>query len=473
MKTENIEDIYELSPIQKGILFHSLFAPEFGLYFFQMPFVLRGHLNLEAFESAWQQVIARHTILRTGFYWEDINKPLQVVYREIQIPLKEYDWRGIDPIEQQEKLKSFLESDRKRGFDMSQECLMRLSLFRLADDFYQFVWSRHFIILDGWSVPIVLKEVIQIYEELCHGKEVSLVPSIPYRNYINWLQQDISEAKTFWCQALSGLKAPTSLKNLDVENLSNQEEIYEERRIILSTTTTTALHSLARQHQLTLSTLFQGAWAILLSRYSCEKKVLYGCTVAGRPIELLTDNPLVGLFVNSLPVWVSVDAEEPLLVWLKQLQIQLVEMRQYEWTPLVDIQGWSEVPHSLPLFESILVYENAPVDKILQEWQGSFEVSNSSIVSDSATLYKTNYPLTIAVYPSSEDFAIAINYDFCRFDVATINRILADFQTLLKSMVGNPQACLQDLSLLTERQKRLSSMLEKEIIFNFDLALSN
>ncbi len=474
MKTENIEDIYELSPIQKGILFHSLFAPEFGLYFFQMPFILRGHLNLEAFECAWQQVIARHTILRTGFYWEDINKPLQVVYREVQIPLKKHDWREIDSTEQQQKLKSFLESDRKRGFDMSQECLMRLSLFCLAEDVYQFVWSRHFVILDGWSVPIVLKEVIQIYEEVCHGNEISLVPSIPYRNYIDWLQkQDISEAKEFWRQALSGLKAPTSLKNLDVENLTNQEEIYEEQRITLSAKTTAALHSLARQHQLTLSTLFQGAWAILLSRYSCEKKVLYGCTVAGRPIELLTDNPLIGLFVNSLPVWVSVDAEKPLLVWLKQLQIQLVEMRQYEWTPLVDIQGWSEVPHSLPLFESILVYENAPVDKILQEWQSDIEVSNSSIISESATLYKTNYPLTIAVYPSSEDFTLAINYDFYRFDVATINRILLDFQTLLESMVINPHICLQDLlvSLLTERQKHLTSMLEKEVIFNFDLVV--
>jgi hypothetical protein len=474
MKTENIEDIYELSPIQKGILFHSLFAPEFGLYFFQMPFVLRGHLNVAAFEQAWQEVVARHTILRTGFYWQDINKPLQVVYRKVQITLDEEDWREIDPSQQQQQLKSFLESDRQRGFDMSQECLMRLSLFRLADDCYQFVWSRHFIVLDGWSVPIVLKEVIQIYEGLCQGQQVSLVPSIPYRHYINWLQkQDLSEAETFWRQALNGLKAPTSLQNLDTKNLFPQEEIYEERHITLSATTTEALYSLARQNQLTPSTLFQGAWAILLSRYSCEKKVLYGCTVAGRPIELLTEKPLIGLFVNSLPVWVSVDAEKSLLAWLKQLQIQLVEMRQYEWTPLVDIQGWSQVPHSLPLFESILVYENAPVDKILHEWQGSVKVANSSIISDSATLYKTNYPLTIAVYPGSEDFAIAINYDFYRFDVATINRILADFQTLLESMVNHPHSCLQDLSLLTEREKRLTSMLEKEVIFNFDLALSN
>ncbi|MBW4556600.1 MAG: non-ribosomal peptide synthetase [Trichormus sp. ATA11-4-KO1] len=473
MKTENIEDIYELSPIQKGILFHSLFAPELGLYFFQMPFVLRGHLNVAAFEQAWQEVAARHTILRTGFYWEDINKPLQVVYREIQITLDEHDWREIDSSQQQQQLKSFLESDRQRGFDMSQECLMRLSLFRLTDDCYQFVWSRHFIVLDGWSVPIVLNEVIQIYEGLCQGKQVSLTPSIPYRHYINWLQkQNISEAEVFWRQALHGLKTPTSLQKLNAKNLSPQEAKYEEQRITVSTATTTALQFLARQHQLTLSTLFQGLWAILLSHYSGEKKVLYGCTVAGRPIELVREEPLLGLFVNSLPVWVDVDAEQFLLVWLKQLQKQIVEMRQYEWTPLVEIQGWSEIPRSLPLFESILVYENAPVEKILQEGHSIIDISNSSIFSDSSTFYKTNYPIAIAVYPGSS-FCIGIDYDFRRFDAATITGILQHFDILLQNIINHPEVRIQELSLLTDREQNISVMLEKQIIFNFNLTACN
>ncbi|MBN3951424.1 MAG: non-ribosomal peptide synthetase [Nostoc sp. NMS7] len=467
MKTENIEDIYELSPIEKGILFHSLYTPEFGIYFFQMPFVFRGHLNLTAFEQAWQQVIERHTILRTGFYWEDINKPQQVVYRQVRVPLEQQDWRDIDLESQQEQLKSFLESDRKRGFDLSQECLMRLTLICLSEDFYQFIWSRHFLIIDGWSVPLVLKEFVQLYEGLCQGENVSLVPSIPYRKYIDWLQkQDIASAETFWRQTLSGLKTPTFLKYLDVENLSSQKEIYEEQRIYLSPATTDALQSLARQHHLTLSTLFQGAWAILLSRYSCENQVVYGCTVAGRPIELVTEEPIIGLFVNTLPVWVNVNPEQSLLVWLKQLQEQLVEMRQYEWTPLVDIQGWSEVPRSLPLFESILVYENAPIDRVLRDWQGSLEVENATIFSNSSSFYKTNYPIAIAVYPGS-NFCIGIDYDFRRFDTATITGILQHFEILLQDIVTHPEANLKDLSLLTSKQQHLASKLEKEVAFNF------
>lgn len=472
MNTENIEDIYELSPIQKGILFHSLYAPELGLYFFQMPFILRGQLNLEAFVLAWQQLAARHTVLRTSFYWEDINKPLQVVNRQVNVPLEQQDWRELNPSEQEKQLKSFLERDRTLGFDLTQAPLMRLTLIRLTDDSYQFVWSRHFLIIDGWSVPLLLAEVIQLYEALCQSRDVSLLPSIPYRSYIDWLQQqDLARAEAFWRQTLKGLKVPTPLTHLDIDSdidsLSNQVERYEEQQIYLPAATTAALHSLSRQHKLTLSTLFQGIWAILLSRYSCENEVVYGCTVAGRPIELVREEPIVGLFVNSLPVWVKIEPEQSFLLWLKQLQAHLVEMRQYEWTPLVEIQGWSEVPRNLPLFESILVYENAPIDATLESWKGSIEISNSTIFSNSSTFYKTNYALTIAVYPDTV-FRIAINYDFRRFDINTINNILTDFSILLQEIVERPHTRLQDLLLLTVSDRQLVSSLETAATFDFE-----
>jgi len=474
MNTENIEDIYELSPIQKGILFHSLYAPELGLYFFQMPFILRGQLNLEAFVLAWQQLAARHTVLRTSFYWEDINKPLQVVHRQVTVPLEQQDWRELDSTEQEKRLKSFLERDRALGFDLAQAPLMRLTLIRLSDKSYQLVWSRHFLIIDGWSVPLLLAEVIQLYEALCQSRDASLLPSIPYRNYIDWLQQqDLAQAEAFWRQTLKGLKVPTPLTHLDIDSdidaLSNQAGRYEEQQIYLPAAIAAALHSLSRQHKLTLSTLFQGVWAILLSRYSCENEVVYGCTVAGRPIELVREEPIVGLFVNSLPVWVKVEPEQSFLAWLKQLQAHLVEMRQYEWTPLVEIQGWSEVPRNLPLFESILVYENAPVDATLESWKGSIEISNSTIFSNSSTFYKTNYPLTIAVYPDP-GFRIAINYDFRRFDIDTINSILTDFNILLQEIVEHPHTLLQDLLLLTVSDRQLVSTLETAATFDFEFA---
>lgn len=447
MKAENIQDIYELSPAQQGILFHSLYSPESGVYFVQIRFTLHGLLNVVAFDRAWQQVVARHTALRTSFYWESLDKPLQVVNLKVKVSLEQHDWRGIAPVEQQERLDAFLESDRKQGFDLSQAPLMRLTLIRVADNSYQFVWSQHHLILDGWSTVLVLKEVVELYDGLSQGKDLTLTPSRAYGDYIAWLQQqDLSKAEMFWRQALGGIQAPTPLIGLDADNLSNQEEKYDEQLLKLSAETTAAVQSLARQHQLTLNTLVQGAWALLLGRYSGEEDVVYGSTVSGRPADLVGAELMVGLFINTLPVRVKVDAEQSLLVWLRQLQGQLVEMRQYEYSPLVEIQGWSEVPRGVPLFESIVVFENYPVDRSLLERKANLEIQYVS------SFEKTNYPLTLTVLPGSE-LKFAVSYDRRRFDRATITRMLGHFQTLLQGMVTNPKMFLKDLPLLTETEE--------------------
>lgn len=461
LQIENVEDIYELTPVQQGILFHSLYAPELGLYVFQTQFTLQGELNLEAFERAWQQVIARHTILRTSFHWQDLEQPLEVVCKKVKVPIQQQDWRGIDTHEQQRQLKSFLASDRNCGFDLSQIPLMRLNLFHLADDYYEFVWSRHFIIADGWSIPLILGEVVQIYEALCQGQNEYLAPSTPFRNYIQWLQQqDLSQAEVFWRQLLKGVKTPTPLSNLYIDGLSHQEEKYDDRQITLSVETTSALYSFARQHRITLNTIIQGAWAFLISHYSGREEVIYGCTVSGRPPELAGAESIVGMLVNTLPIRVKVDAQMPLLVWLQQLQAQLLEIRQYEYTSLVELQAWSQVPRGVSLFDSIVVFENLPVPEALREGERSIQVPNST------NFYKINYPLTLVVVPGSP-LVIGINYDFNRVDIATINGILAQLNILLENMVANPHVSLGDLELLTEREKQITLMLEKEAIFNF------
>lgn len=464
MLTENIQDLYELSPVQQGLLFHSLYASELALYFTQVGFTIHGDLNVVAFERAWQQVVARHTVLRTSFYWEEIDKPLQVVYRNVKVPLEQQDWRGIDPVEQHKHLNSFVKCDRNRGFDLSQVPLIRLTLIRLDNHSYQFVLSTHMIILDGWSTPLVIKEVVEFYITFCQGQDTPLVPGSTFRDYIAWLRkQDSSKAEKFWRQMLKGVKAPTPITNLDVDNLSSSEEKFDELQIKLSKANTTKLQSLARQHHLTINVLLQGVWALLLSRYSCKNEVVYGCTVSGRPVDLEGSESMVGWLVNTLPVRVKVDAEQYLMPWFKQLQEQLVEIRQYEYSALVDIQRWSEMPQGMPLFESIFVFENQPMDMILQESQ---ERNLNINITDSINFYKTNYPLNLVGYPGSE-LRIGISYDFRRFDAATITGILRHFEILLQSMATNPQVRIQDLSLLTEQERQITLMLEKQVIFNF------
>lgn len=447
MKADNIQDIYELSPLQQGILFHSLYAPESAVYFVQLCYSLKGNFNVVAFEQAWQELVNCHSVLRTAFYWENLEKPLQVVHREVEVSLIQHDWRDINPNDQSEKLQEFLKSDRTCNFDLTQPYLMRLNLIRCTHDSYFFVWSKHHLILDGWSTALVLKEVVEIYQSLCQGKNLPLVLESHFGNYISWLQQqDLNKAKEFWQQSLQGFTAPTPLINLNNEKLSNQPGKYNQQVIKLSQTTTAALQSLARQNQLTLNTLVQGAYALLLSRYSRETDVVYGVTVSGRPADLVNAESIVGMFINTLPVRVKIDAEESLLSWLRKLQSQLLEIRQYEYSPLVEVQGWSEVPRGLPLFESILVFENYPVDRILKELQGNLKVQSISAVDN------TNYPLTVTVIPG-EELEIVIDYQSDRFDFATIHRMLGHLQTLLQGMVNNPQSEIKDLSLLRDTEK--------------------
>ncbi|HCF30472.1 MAG TPA: non-ribosomal peptide synthetase, partial [Cyanobacteria bacterium UBA11049] len=440
MNKKNIENIYPLSPTQQGILFHTLYAPKSGVYVVQSCYTFSKTLNIAAFKQAWQQVINQYPILRTCFYWKQHKEPFQVVNRNVHLPWQQYDWQEFPISEQPKRLEAFLQADRQQGFDVSQAPLMRLTLIQVAKETYHFIWSSHHLILDGWSGALVLQQVFQAYEALCNGQVVSLPRCRPYADYIAWLQQqDLSQAEAFWRKLLQGFTAPTQLR---VSRSANGTTGYNEQSLKLSPATTAALQSLARQHKLTLNTLVQGAWAILLGRYSGEEDVVFGATSAGRPPALVGSESMVGLFINTLPVRMQVSGDELLIPWLQKLQAQQVEAQQYEYSPLVQVQGWSEVPRDLPLFESILVFENYPVDASLKEWATEMQIHEIRSVET------TNYPITIKAALSTE-LSLEIVGDRSRFDAATITRMLGHLQTLLEGMVANPHQSLCSLPLLT------------------------
>jgi len=445
MNGENIEDIYELSPMQHGLLFHTLAAPNSGVYFEQLSCTLQGNLDIAAFKRAWQKVVDRHPILRTAFYWQDLDRPYQVVYREVDLPIAQQDWRELSAIEQQQRLEVFLQSDRDRGFELSQAPLMRLALIRLADDTYQFIRSHHHILLDGWSWSLLWKEIHAFYQAFSQNRDLNLELPRPYREYIAWLQeQDFSKIEIFWRQKLKGFAAPTPLmEGAGTKTLQpSAGEDYDRQRISLPITATAALQSLARQHQLTLNAVVQGAWALLLSRYSGEEDVVFGVVTSGRPAELAGVESMVGLFLNALPLRVQVPRDISVVPWLKQLQSQQVEVRQYEYSTLVQIRAVSEIPSDQPLFESILVFNNYPIDA--SKWQ----LSESIGASNYGTFEKTNYPLTVVVEPGSE-LKLEIAYDTRRFDAVAIARMLGHFQTLLEGMAANQNQRLAEIPLLT------------------------
>ena len=449
MKAENLEDLYRLSPLQQGILFHTLYSPKSGVYIEQSVFTAHGDFHISAYERAWQTVIDRHPILRTSFFWEGLDNALQVVQQAVKMPITQYDWRGLSSSEQQDRMEAFLKEDQSRGFELSNAPLMRIALILQSNDTYQIVWSRHHLLLDRWSRSLVLQELLAFYDAYRQGNELHLEKSRPYGDYIEWLQQqDTSQAEAFWRQTLKGFTSPTPIMVDGTPGNSHfAERIYSEKRIRLSTETTAGLQSLARQHRLTLNTVLQGAWALLLSRYSAEEDVVFGATVSGRSADLTGVESMVGLFLNTLPVRIQVRPESSVLSWLKPIQDSQVDLREYEYSTLIDIQGWSDVPRGLPLFESILVFENIPATVSFKAAGG-----NSEIYSAGGAGARTDYPLTILILPSAE-LTIDIVYDLTRFSPDVIARMLEHFRIILEGIATSPSLPLSHLPLLTDAEQ--------------------
>ncbi|MEH2196828.1 amino acid adenylation domain-containing protein [Nostoc sp.] len=448
-KAKDIEAIYPLSPMQQGMLFHTLYQPESRIYFEQFRFTLHGDLNKSAFEQAWQQVVQRHSALRTLFVWKNRKQPVQVVRKQVNLPWINRDLRLLSTEEQQTQILSFLNIDKEQSFELDKAPLMRFVLFQLADETYHFIWSFHHILLDGWSWPIIFKEIFAFYDSINKNQQLYLTPTRSYRDYINWLQQqDLSSAEEFWRRTLEGFTASTPLVvEQAVGQIAHQQTSYI-RHQHLSAEATATLKSFAQQHHLTLSTLVQAGWALLLSRYSGESDVVFGATVSGRPHNLSGVESIVGLFINTLPVRIKIPETADLLPWLVQLQQEHIEREQYSYTSLVDIQGVSEIPRNQPLFESIVVFENYPVNATLQALPGNLRIG------DRQALGETNYPLTVVAIPSDE-LVIKINYDRDRFDADTIDRMIGHLLTLLQGITTNSHRNIGELPLLTPAEQDL------------------
>ncbi|MGH7835582.1 MAG: condensation domain-containing protein, partial [Candidatus Binatia bacterium] len=341
---ESIEDRYPLSPLQHGMLFHSLYAPRSGVYIEQLDCGLHERLDVPAFKRAWERTAQRHSILRTAFRWEGLDEPVQEVRRRVTLPWEEHDLRRLSPEQQEAELAAYVKVDRERGFELTQAPLMRLTLFRLDEVDYRCIWTCHHTLLDGRSYIIVLKEVFSFYEAFCAGRDLQLDDPIPYRAYIDWLRrQDPNGSKSFWRNTLKDFVTPVTLGVERSRSADSGQEpaAFGKQAIRLSATLTGDLRSFARQHDLTPNTVFQGAWALLLNRYSGREDVVFGATRAGRYGTVERAGEMVGLFINTLPVRVAVPGDMGLLPWLKELRAQWRALRDYEHSSLVKVQEWS------------------------------------------------------------------------------------------------------------------------------------
>ena len=449
MKMKNVQDLYPLSPMQQGMLFHCLLQEKAPVYFEQSCLNLQGSLDKEALKRAWDKVFVRHSILRTAFLWEGLEKPLQIVRAKVSLPWSELDWRHMDADQQERQLKAFLVKDREQGFQLGQAPLLRLNLIRVGEQSYHFIRSYHHLLLDGWSVSLLLGEVMTYYEAFRLGRDLDLGRPRPYRDYINWLEkQGLTQAEDYWRKLLRGFRETTPLPFVS-SAAKKDKEGFEEVKAQISEEIADELRAFARRHELTISKLFQAAWGLLLSHYLQVPDVVFGATVSGRRIDLSGIESMIGLFINTLPVRIRGHHNGTVLQWLKQVMAE--DSGNYEYSPLAQVQSWSDAPRGNALFESILVFENFPGTTAAADGEKEKEEQGPSLRIGNARIFEnTNYPLNLAVRPA-ESITTMLLFKSDRFPAELMTQMLDHLRSLLIQFVRQPGASLAELSLVSSR----------------------
>jgi amino acid adenylation domain-containing protein len=439
MKTADVEDIYELSPLQHGILLHSQHGADTDMYVAQRSFRVHGRLDAAALTAAWQHVMSSYAVLRTSFHWEQLEKPLQVVHRTTRTAPDFLDWRAVPRAEQPQRLATFLEQDRSSRFAPETAPLTRLSLISLSDDEHELVWTHHMIILDGWSAPMVMRALIVSYRALLAGETPPAVAGPPYRRYIDWLQQqDAGRAEQYWAGTLDGVQPTLLSPQPATDSLAAGTEVAE-HHVVLDGPTATALRETAARCRVTLNTVFQAAWALLLAQRTGTDDVMFGVTTSGRPAELPRIDTMAGLLINTLPLRLEVPERQSLGEWLRTVQDRLTELRRYEYTPLSRVKKLAGSRPGDEIFGSVLVFDSFPKLVDVDTMAGRLEFGAGSAFE------KTSEPLTVMVSAESE-VALRFLYHLGRFSPAGMAAIADHFGTVLRALVATPQTAVGDLA---------------------------
>ncbi|GGU80084.1 hypothetical protein GCM10010275_13480 [Streptomyces litmocidini] len=473
-----LEDVLPLTPLQEGMLFHALYdSAAVDVYTTQFVFALEGTVDLPALRAAVAALLRRHANLRAGFLHEELDQPVQVVAAEVSVPLTEHDLTpppgiGLAPGAgtAEDRLQDFLAEDRLRRFDLTAPPLMRFALLRTGPARYRLVMTCHHILLDGWSMPLLVRELFTLYAH--RGDDAALPRTTPYRDYLAWLAgQDRTAALDVWRTALAGVEAPTLLAGRggpaaarpdprdpagrgDTEDSRPGGAALPETLVLeLDEAVTRRLRATARDHRLTLNTLLQGAWGLLLARLTGRTDVVFGTTVSGRPPELPGAESMVGLFINTVPVRVRTLPGETTGELLARLQDEQGRLLGSQFVGLTELR---EVTDLDELFDSLLVFENYPLDAeaLSTARQGLPGLTVTGVEGTDAA----HYPLTLTVAPGDR-LRVTFGFRAAVLDRTGVARIVERLRRLLVTLSeGGLDRPADTLSVLLdgERQELLT-----------------
>ncbi|MFE2756327.1 amino acid adenylation domain-containing protein, partial [Actinosynnema sp. NPDC059335] len=417
----DVEDVYPLTPLQAGMVFHSLVEP--GAYVDRTRLVLDGVTDPAALARAWQRVVDRTPVLRTSVVWEQVDRPVQVVHRRVELP-----------VTRAEEV-----SDR---FDLTAAPLLRVGVTPLAGDRVEVVWTSHHVLLDGWSTAQVFAEVLEQYRAITAGDAPDLPARRPFRDYLGWLaEQDPAEAEAHWRSVLSGVDGATPLPFDRLPTGEHGTRRTEVVRLALTPGESAALRDTARRHGLTVNTVVQGLWALLLSRHSGEQDVVFGSTVSGRPAELPGVESMIGMLINTVPTRVVVDGDMPAAQWLRDLQAGQSESRRFDYVSLAQVRQWV----GGPLFDSAVVFENYPLSEVTE--------TTGVRVRDVDAEEGTNFALTLVAH-LTDHLAARLLYDAELFDEGTARRLATHLGVLLRGLAEDAERPVRALPMATDEELR-------------------
>ncbi|MCP5103560.1 MAG: amino acid adenylation domain-containing protein [bacterium] len=448
-----VEDIYALAPSQQSMIFHHLYSPDSSVTVEQQVFVIGTALNINAFRQVWQTLLDRHAGFRASFHWQGLEEQVQVIHRGIEVPFEVLDWQHLSAGQRESRIFQFLEEDRRKGFDLSEAPLMRVFVIRLEESLYSVVWTHHHLLLDGWCRGILMREIARLYDAYARGQESALEPTPPFKRYIRWLKkQDPEKSEEFWRDYMNGFKAPILIsKNLPYRNDPSETRPYGEIRHECSSNENRRLSALSKRHKITLNTLLQGAWALLLSHYSGEQDIVFGATVSGRPAELEGALDMIGCFMNTVPMRVSVDPSGAIGPWLQDIQLNHTRVRKFEYTSLAEIRSCSEVPRVsalYDLYETIVVFENYPFD--FDEEAGQLGAATGGARLEE----QMDYPLTLYIIPGAQ-LSFKLLFDSRFFNETVVQQLMAHLLHILEHIAGHEDNYLGQIPTVTPADSRL------------------
>ncbi len=450
---ENVEDILALSSMQEGLLFHHLKENEDDLYFEQLSIQITGDVNFSAFNRAWNAVVENNEMLRTIFAWKKLNRPVQIVLKEIDIPIKQHDFSIIkDKVEKQRLLTDLKERDRATKFDLEKGPLFRVTLCKLSEENYEIIISNHHIIYDGWSVGNIFKEFLEFYSSFNHGQKPQIETKPKFKEYLKWLGTSAQENEfdeNYWKEYLDGFDQKTMLPL--AKECKTDDQRVKRFTYHVSPETKQQLEHYAKTEKITVGTILNTVWGILLQRYNNVEDVVFGTTVSGRSGSLSDIENMVGLFINTIPFRMKTTSAKKIADALQEINQTLQKRQNFENTPLPKIQSYSQIPPQESLFDSIVVIENYPLNQVFEKVNCGFDFQGYS------TFEKCKYDLALEIILFDE---IELNFlmQMGLYNEDVIGQLARRFESILDQIIHNHDITFAELEIVNaEERKRLLS----------------